>query len=86
MLQEAPHPLSFTSTPPCSSGIENLELPDLMKNPHVRELFNKWTEANQRTVQHTETQSKLLNQINVLQNEIHSLRGQVIELQKESKM
>jgi hypothetical protein len=59
--------------------IQNLQLHDLLKNPHVFQLWNQYQGATDKLLQESEEQKKLLQQINVLTAEIHSLRAEIAE-------
>ena len=59
--------------------IQHLQLHELLKNPHVFQLWNQYQSANDKLLQESEEQKKLLQQINALTAEIHSLRTKLIE-------
>ena len=59
--------------------IQHLQLHEFLKNPHVFQLWNQYQSANDKLLQESEEQKKLLQQINALTAEIHSLRTELIE-------
>ena len=61
------------------NDIQHLQLHDLLKNPHVLQLWNQYQGATDKLLQESEEQKKLLQQINVLTAEVHSLRTEIAE-------
>lgn len=55
--------------------IEKLEMCDLMRNPHYRDLFQQWTQATQQVIQNADYQRGLFQQINTLQAEVAELKA-----------
>jgi len=61
------------------TDIQHLQLHELLKNPHVFQLWNQCQGTTDRLLQESEEQKKLLQQINVLTAELHSLRAEIAE-------
>ncbi|KAJ3486923.1 hypothetical protein NLJ89_g11764 [Agrocybe chaxingu] len=61
--------------------IERMELADLLKNPHVHELFTNWKDTSQRAIRDMEEQKNLYRQINMLQVEVQRLRAELAQHQ-----
>lgn len=60
-------------------NIQNFQLPELLTNPHVFQLWNQYQTATDKLLQESEEQKKLLQQINGLTAEVHSLRTEIAE-------
>ena len=58
---------------------QNLPLHELLKNPHVFQLWNQYQGATDKLLQESEEQKKLLQQINVLTTEVHTLKIKITE-------
>jgi hypothetical protein len=65
--------------PETQTDIQNLQLHELLKNPHVLQLWNQYQGATDKLLQESEEQKKLLQQINALTAEMHSLRAEIAE-------
>ena len=61
------------------TDVQHLQLHELLKNPDVLQLWNQYQGATDKLLQEAEEQKKLLQQINVLTTEIHSLRAEIAE-------
>ena len=61
------------------TDIERLQLYELLKNPHVFQLWNQYQSETDKLLQESEEQKKLLQQINVLTTDVHSLRAEIAE-------
>lgn len=61
------------------TDIQHFQLHELLKNPHVFQLWNQYQGATDKLLQESEEQKKLLQQINVLTAEVHSLRAEIAE-------
>ena len=59
--------------------IQNFQLHELLKNPHVFQLWNQYQAATDKLLQESEEQKKLLQQINGLTAEVHLLRTEIAE-------
>jgi hypothetical protein len=59
--------------------IQHFQLHELLKNPHVFQLWNQCQGATDKLLQESEEQKKLLQQINLLTAEVHSLRTEIAE-------
>ena len=59
--------------------IQNFQLHELLKNPHVYQLWNQYQGATDKLLQESEEQKKLLQHINVLTAEVHSLKSEIAE-------
>ena len=62
------------------TDIQQLQLSELLGNPHVFRLWNQYQGATERLLQESEEQKKLLLQINMLAAETHALRAELAEL------
>ncbi|KAF8168772.1 hypothetical protein BJ912DRAFT_934136 [Pholiota molesta] len=62
-------------------GIARMKLSDLFVNQHVENLFNKWTDANNKAERYIEEQHRLLQQVNSLQNTVFELRTELATVQ-----
>lgn len=56
-------------------AIEKLDMGNLMKNSHYRDLFGRWGQATQQIMQNAEYQQGLFQQISALQAEVATLRA-----------
>jgi hypothetical protein len=61
------------------TDIQHLQLHELLKNPHVFQLWNQCQGTTDKLLQESEEQKKLLQQINVLTAEVHTLRTEIAE-------
>lgn len=61
------------------TDIQHLQLHELLKNPHVFQLWNQYQGATDKLLRESEEQKKLLQQINVLTAEVHTLRTEIAE-------
>jgi hypothetical protein len=59
--------------------LQHLQLHELLKNPHIYQLWNQYQGATDKLLQESEEQKKLLQQINALTAEVHSLKSETIE-------
>lgn len=63
--------------------IEDLELADLLKNKHVRELFKGWKDATEVILGNVESHKDLLQQINTLTKEVYSVKTELSECRQQ---
>ena|ERR1700679_1701645 len=61
------------------TDIQQLQLHELLKNPHVLQLWNQYQGATDKLLQESEEQKKLLQQINTLTAEVHTLKTEMTE-------
>lgn len=64
-------------------SVAHMKLADLFVNPHVEDLFNKWTDANGKAIRYVEEQHRLLQQISSLQNDVFMLRTELAATQRK---
>lgn len=62
------------------SFIQSLELSDLLKNEHVRQLFNRYQEATSQVVKASEMQKTLWNENTRLTSELQSTSAELQSL------
>jgi hypothetical protein len=62
------------------SDILHLQLHELLRNVHVLQLWNQSQSATEKLLEEAEEQKKLLQQINVLTAETHSLKAEIAEM------
>ncbi len=62
------------------SDILHLQLHELLRNVHVLQLWNQSQSATEKLLEEAEEQKKLLQQINVLTTETHSLKAEIAEM------
>ena len=64
------YPLGASIQPTLVPSIETLELPDLMRNPHVQSLFKQFQDATTQVIQAADTQKLLYNKNICLNTEL----------------
>jgi hypothetical protein len=75
-------PTNFSSTPNLSPSlsssqtftVENLELAELLKNQHVRSMYNSWKQASQQVIEGAQMQQTLWRENSKLVAEIEALK------------
>jgi hypothetical protein len=55
-------------------SVESLDLPDLMKNPHVQSMYKSWSDASQQVVQSAQLHNSLLQENMRLNAEVLALK------------
>ncbi|KAF9522526.1 hypothetical protein CPB83DRAFT_840408 [Crepidotus variabilis] len=71
-------PFSTSSNLP--ADWEHLDIPDLLRNANVRNLYQKYQGANEKVAACFEDKERLLWQVNELQTELHILRNELMML------
>jgi hypothetical protein len=66
------------------TDIQHLQLHELLKNPYVFQLWNQYQSATDKLLQESDEQKKLLQQINTLTAEVHSLKTEITEARYHS--
>jgi hypothetical protein len=68
------HPTGQANQPTPGIQIEELSLPDLMKNQHVQAMYNDWKDASNQVVKASQMQQSLWQENFHLNTEVSALK------------